>query len=582
MIRATTHAVTHTAPDQARTTFGWGMKCYGGAVILLTALTTASCTGVMEGPSTTRPSPICDNPEAALHAPLMRLHPGELERSLDALFGEALTLDVSAAIRTLPQNEAEVEGGFARMDQRLSGAHVDAYYRIADMVATQVSSDPPMRQALVGECGRADLTDSCLQDFLPGFLLRAYRRAPTAEEVERVLMTAAEFEGAERLHAVVFITLMSPDFLYRFETRGEPVEEGDSLRLTGYELAARLSFHFWGAPPDDALLDAAATGALDTEVGLVDAVNRLVEDPRMDATIIGFFDEWLHLARGPFTSSPRLDVLRDGLDVRDLHEEMQAEVRDLLRFHLQEGDSWGDVLTSPYSFARGERLAGIYGVEAWDGDGAPPLLPPDERSGLLTRAGMLYTADGSTNPFRRGAFLRRAMLCDPVPSPPTTLPADALVPPPVESGATTRESFEAKISEQPCAGCHAVFSPLGYAMEAYDGLGRHRLDEWLVTVTGEDLGFAEVHASVIAAVDDISEAPVSGPVELSEQIAESPKSAACFASTYFRFTYRRAEERLDACLIDELSSRIHEGESLRDALRGIALSPAFRLRRLEE
>ena len=100
------------------------------------------------------------------------------------------------------------------------------------------------------------------------------------------------------------MTLMSPDFLYRFETRGEEVDGGESLRLTSYELATRLSFHFWGAPPDDTLLDAAAMGALDTDDGLAEAVERLVGDERMDATIMGFFDEWLHLERGPLHPEP--------------------------------------------------------------------------------------------------------------------------------------------------------------------------------------------------------------------------------------------------------------------------------------
>ena len=39
-------------------------------------------------------------------------------------------------------------------------------------------------------------------------------------------------------------------------------------RLTGYEMAARLSFFLTGTTPSDALLDAAAAGELDTREGV--------------------------------------------------------------------------------------------------------------------------------------------------------------------------------------------------------------------------------------------------------------------------------------------------------------------------
>jgi hypothetical protein len=563
-------------------TFGIARPCLV-AVALVASL---ACSGQIGDPTRDRPddpaAPVtCDARVAALPGPLLRLANDEHERALRQLFGDDAVAAIASSLSAIPEDRAE-EGvsPFARTDQRLTTEHVRGWYRSADAIAQAVSSQTDLRSAVVGDCAASAIDDDCLRAFTERLLRRAQRREPSTGEVDAVLASASDFSGFERVHAVIFLTLMSPDFLYRFENRGEL--EDDHLALTDHELASRLAFHFWGEPPDVALLDAADAGELATDEGYLAQVDRLIADPRAAREQVRFFEEWLHLQRGDVMSSPRLDVLAGGLDTDGLAAEMQQEVRDLVAFHLERGDSWADVLRSPYSLARTERLAAIYGVPAWDGEGDPPRLPEGERSGLLTRAGMLYTSDGSTNPFRRGAFVRREILCDTVLSPPADLPPDALTPPPVEPGTTTREAFAAKVEDEPCASCHASFTPLGFALEAYDGLGRFRAEEWLVTVDGEDQGLAPVDTRTIPEIEsgDRSESP--GPVDLSERIAASPKANGCFAERYVSYTFRRPTTGQDVCVAADLASRIDEGLSLSEAFRAIALEPAFRNRLLED
>lgn len=558
------------------------------ALLLLPAiaLATPGCSGQIGDPVRDRPAdpdaPVtCDQQVDALPGPLLRLAKDEHARALEQLFGEAAVEAIDSALAGIPSDRAE-EGvsPFARTDQRLSGEHVRGWYRAADAMASAVANQRELRTAVVGECASAAVDDACLRAFTEDLLHRAQRRPIATAEVDEALSAAADFTGFDRVHAVVFLTLMSPDFLYRFENRGE--RENDRLVLTDHELASRLAFHFWGEPPDQALLAAADSGELGTDEGYLAEVDRLLADPRAAREQVRFFEEWLHLQRGEVMSSPRLDVLADGMDVGGLAAEMQQEVRDLVAFHLQRGDGWADVLRSPYSFARTERLAAIYGVPVWDGASDPPLLPEGERSGLLTRAGMLYTSDGSTNPFRRGAYIRREILCDTVLSPPTNLPPDALVPPPVEPGTTTREAFAAKVVDEPCASCHASFSPLGYALEAYDGLGRFRADEWLVTVEGEDQGTASVDTRTIPEIESGDRTESAGPVDLSERIASSAKANGCFAEHYVSYAFRRPITGQDICVAADLASRIDEGLGLDEAFRAIALEPTFRHRLLED
>ncbi len=557
-------------------------------IILGLALSSlGGCVGTVDEPpwrpgGNVEPPVTCEEGrEDPVTAPLTRLSRDEYEASLRALVGDATVDAIAPALAGLPGDEPEGEVAFGRTDQRISPQHISGYYAAADAVASRVSGDRALREQVAGACAADAVDETCLRSFAERFLRLALRRAPEGGEVDRAVSVAMELDGFERLHAVLFTTLMSPDFIYRFENRGDLRDNDTVIELTPFELATRLSYHFWGEPPDEALLLAAEDGSLGSDDGYAAQVDRLIDDPRADATLIAFFEEWLHLDRGPFSSSPRLDVLRDGIATDGLAAEMREEIRDLIRYELDQGGSWGDVLTSPRSFARTDRLASIYGVEVWDGAGAPPLLPEGERSGLLTRAGMLYTSDGSTNPFRRGAFLRRSLLCDHVDPPPGDLPADALTPPPVVAGQSTRDAFAAKVVDEPCRSCHAQFSPLGYALEPYDGLGRYRTEEWLVTTMGEDRGYATLDLLTVPRVEITDETPTMGAVELSQRIADSPKANLCLSAQYFRFTFRREEQGYDRCVVEGLARRIDEGMSLRDALRAIAFEPGFRRRRLE-
>ncbi|MGF1469633.1 MAG: DUF1592 domain-containing protein [Sandaracinaceae bacterium] len=546
----------------------------------------SACTGAIDAARPLRPGGAVEPlrcPEVArpVAQPLVRLGRAELLEALEDLFGEATITLLADEVRALPADENAVEGGFDNGDVRLSQAHVDAFYGLADALATRVANEPGLRTSVVGACATDAVDDACLAGFVESFLAETARRAPTAEEVTRSLQAAAAFDGLDRVHAVVFTALMSPDFLYHVETGGAVGGDG-TIALSADELANRLSFLLWGAPPDAELRRAAAAGALDDPAAYEAQVDRLFADPRAEARLIAFFDEWLHLERGPFVESPRLSVLAAGIDVRGLPDEMRGEVHDMLRFHLAMGDTWRDVLTSPYAFARTGRLAGLYGVPVWDGGAAPPAFPTGERSGVLGRAAMLYTSDGSTNPFRRGIFVRRELLCDEVDPPPADIPADALASPPVEAGVSSRQAFADKVRYEPCASCHAQFSDFGYALEAYDGLARFRTEETLVTSDGEQRGTAPVDPEAVPRVELDDERPIASPVELNDRLAASDKVDRCLAAHYFRFAFRRIEEGEDRCFVEDITRRIADGMSLRDAFRTVATHPTFRTRRLED
>ena len=201
---------------------------------------------------------------------------------------------------------------------------------------------------------------------------------------------------------------------------------------------------------------------------------------------------------------------------------------------------------------------------------------------MLGRAGFLYTADGSTNPFRRGIFVRRELLCDHIDPPPRTSRRTPSRRRPWSPGRAAGTPSRRRSSSKPCASCHQQFSQLGYALEAYDGLARFRTEERLVTTQGEERGLADVDTSVVPFVELDDDRPTASAVELNQRLAESDKVDQCFAAHVFRFSYRRLESGQDSCFVNELSELVGQGVPLRDAFRALALHPHFRSRLLED
>ena len=61
---------------------------------------------------------------------------------------------------------------------------------------------------------------------------------------------------------MIGLVLASPQFFYHMEYGQPDGPESGLVQLSPYELAARLSYHFWDEPPDAELWEVAANGTL--------------------------------------------------------------------------------------------------------------------------------------------------------------------------------------------------------------------------------------------------------------------------------------------------------------------------------
>lgn len=520
-------------------------------------------------------------------ARLRRLSVEQYENTLRDLFADHAALhpmlaELERLLAQLPRDGQRGQG-FPGMDERVAPRHLGTYVRIAEAVAREIGSEPERLSALAGDCAlAARRDDACLERFVRGFGRRVYRRPLADGEVQGLLAQGRAEAGSEAFGAVLSRLFASPLFWLRAEPLppdGAPDGEAPpagSVLVDDYALASRLSYQFWQTMPDEALLGAAARGELTRGAGYRAQVERLLHHQRARATWFRFFRQWLGLdGFAGFAMDRPLERLSDGLDVSSaLYSDAVWEIEELVgHYTFDEPGSYRELLTTNLILTRSPRLAALYGVQAWDGRSPPASFSDRERGGLLTRAALLISGSHTTNPFDRGAFVRRQLLCEPI-EPPSDRPPDAFMPPAFDAAASTRARYERKVSPVGCKGCHDLFTPYGYALEAYDALGRFRSEERLIDDLGAELGRLPVDSRAKVQLEPGQRVSIENAVELGRALAGSSAASECLARQWFRFTFQRRETRADACTVAQLHGVLLE-QGLPGLLRGVAFTRAF-------
>merc|ERR1711916_311589 len=160
-------------------------------------------------------------------------------------------------------------------------------------------------ERVVGTCavdGDSSNDASCLSDFVSRVGKWAFRRPITDEELTLYssFFTSASGEDPQGYADVLAGLLSAPQFIYIIE-HGETESNGvaETYELSAYELASRLSYHFWDTMPDEELMAVADSGELLNENEYARQVERLFADDRTILTMQEFFLDWLKLSDVP-------------------------------------------------------------------------------------------------------------------------------------------------------------------------------------------------------------------------------------------------------------------------------------------
>lgn len=458
----------------------------------------------------------------------------------------------------------------------------DGYRLSADNIAASVMADPELKSNFL-RCTPEGDGVACLSETIREFGRRAYRRPLTDEEAARfddMVARRAELTATgsvDEIAQVILATfLKSPSFLQRSEL-AETADASGNFKLSGHEVASRLSYMLWGTMPDDELSLAADNEELQTKEQVLAQARRMVSDPKARDVAAEFHRHYLELTAGSRWDSVMRDQAQFPTFSPAVVPDMINDVEMLFDAVYSSGGTFQDLLTTNIAFVTAN-TAPLYGLDPSQFTETPQPVELDAtlRPGFLTRVGFLaaYSAQTRTSPILRGAFITKEVLgIDPGSPDPNALDA----PLPNDPGLdTNRKRVEAQTSAPACAGCHAPFiNPPGFVLEVFDAIGAQQTND---PTTGAPIdGEAEVIFST-------QEGPklVTTPAELAANIAASPFAQARYASRWVSYAYNRVLTEPDVCTVEAVSTKLTAGNySIQDLLTDLTQTDSFTVRATE-
>jgi len=414
--------------------------------------------------------------------------------------------------------------------------------------------------------------NACADKILTNLARRAYRRPVTPADVEAPLSfykRARQSGGGfdDGIRAGVARVLSSPYFLYRIESDPPQARAGVAHPVSDLELASRLSFFLWSSVPDEKLLDVAAAGRLREPEALSAQVHRMLADDRSDALVDNFTGQWLQLRNLESKVVPDILMFPDFDD--NIRKGFRTETEMFFGYILRENRSALELLNADYTFVD-ERLARHYGIKGVYGPQFRRVkLTDPNRRGLLGQGSILAMTSVATrtSPVYRGKYVLSTFLNTPPPPPPPNVPSldesnkDSKVP------KTVRAQLELHRKNQPCAGCHRVIDPAGFALENFDSVGVWR-----------DKGADGAPLDVAGTLAD--GAKVNGPVALREAIVSRPDAfVTVVTEKMLTYALGRGLEPADMPVVRRIVRKAAQNDyQLSSVIMGIVESAPFQMR----
>lgn len=483
--------------------------------------------------------------------------------------------------------------------QSASDTLVEKYQSIAEGIAARATADTAALgrlHACAGKALAASEEEACARSIASAIAPKAFRRTTTTADIDdlvglyrsvRAASTTVTF--ASGVAAMLEAILQSPEFLYRVETGKDTTGSPTVKRLTGREMATRLSYLFWQTMPDPALFQAADAGMLDTNEGVLNQAKKLLDDERSRATVAFFFDNFLPIPdlAGLARDSTQFPAWSPAIGSA-MHQEVQKALQhEIFENTVAAGSyqpgSWPALLVAPYTFVN-KALFDFYGASAFAAGSAVAgtdfvkvNLNTDQRLGLLTLGGIMAggTTSNHTNPVLRGSFIVNKLMCLNIDLP------TGFSPPEIDpySGKTARERVAKHTQADVCATCHKIIDPLGLPFENYDPIGRYRSSEvWTDPMSGMTYDTPIDASGSVPGVNGVAR----NGVELVRLLASSDAVQNCFASHWMRFAFGRSLDSADSCNRDSVQSAFKtSGYNVKQLLLALTQSDAFLYRSAE-
>jgi hypothetical protein len=469
----------------------------------------------------------------------------------------------------------------SRIDHSIADTQIGAEFGITsvahmrDLVITGprnptgVSETPSRKRIFSCRPTAAAEARSCAERIISDLGGAAYRRPLAAKDLSGLM--AFYDQGAKEggfevgVRTALEAILASPHFIFRVEEAPAGARPGTLYRINDLDLASRLSFFLWGAPPDDALLASARKGELSNAKVLDAQARRMLSDPRSEALATRFAAQWLRL-------QDIEKVHPDALQYPDFHQQLADAMRretELFFYSLvRENRGVMDLYTAKYTYIN-DALAKHYGIAGVTGAEFRRIeYPDDRRIGLFGHASILTLNSHAnrTSPVLRGKWVMEVLLGTPPPPPPPNVP-DLEKTAEASDGRmlTTRERMEKHREDPMCRSCHQYIDPIGLALDNFDVTGQWRLRENNMPLDTR----GEFYDGT----------PVSSPKELVQVLLKRPTPLVrTFTQNLMAYALGRRIEYFDQPTIRRITQDAETGGyRMADIVLGVVKSDAFRM-----
>ena len=440
--------------------------------------------------------------------------------------------------------------------------------------AARPEDSPSLRKVLICRPEVEKDERPCAARIVAALGRRAFRRPLEESDVDTLM---AFYDEARRsgtfedgVELAVRRILASPQFLVRVEREPADVAAGTPYRISDLELASRLSFFLWSSIPDEDLIEVAARGELASPTVLERQVRRMLADPRSQSLVDNFARQWLYL-RNLETTAPAQTAFPDW--DHELRRGFERETELLFETVLREDRSVIDFLDADYTFLN-ERLAKHYGIpDIYGAQYRRVALGPelDYRRGILGQGSFLsmtWVQNNRTSPVKRGVWVLENILGTPPPEPPPNVPGLEETSADTDTGRLSlREQMTRHRTSEPCASCHKIMDPIGFALEPFTADAKWR---------SQDRDGTPIDSTV----ELWDGTRVTGPVELRAALLHySPQFVRSLTEKLMTYALGRGVEYYDMPVVRRIAAdAAQNGNKFSSIVLGIVTSPQFQMR----
>ena len=450
--------------------------------------------------------------------------------------------------------------------------HVQVMFVRGPFNPTGVSETPTRRRIFTCRPTSPEEARPCATKIVTELGSAAYRRPLEANDLKALM--AFYDRGASR-HGGGFETgirealeaiLASPHFIFRFEEVPSGAKAGQRYAINDADLASRLSFFLWGAPPDETLISLAQHHELSKPDVLEAQAKRLLADPRSEALSTRFAAQWLRLQD---IDKVHPDALQFPNFRQQLADDMRRETELFFDDIVRENKSVLELFSADYTFIN-EALARHYGIPGVRGpEFRRVTYPDDRRRGLLGQGSvlMLTSQANRTSPVLRGKWVMEVLLGSPPPPPPPNVP-DLEKTEGAKDGRllTTRERMEQHRASPQCSSCHQYMDPIGLALDNFDVMGQWRTRENGSPIDSRGMLY---DGTTISNLAELERALMKRPTPLIRT----------FTQNLLVYALGRRAEYYDGPTIRKIAADAEaNGDRAQDFILGVIKSDAFRMK----